>query len=127
MKYAIFVIVAMTVLFLTGYQVLSMDDAKKKKGSIEMQDQNTRVAVFAGGCFWCTESDFEKVDGVVEAISGYTGGHIANPTYKQVSSGGTGHVEAIKVIYDPEKTDYEDLLEIYLSIAAPGNSRGAAF
>jgi peptide methionine sulfoxide reductase msrA/msrB len=113
MKYAIFVIVTMTVLFLTGYQVLSMDDVKKTKESIEIQPLKTRVAVFAGGCFWCTESDFEKVDGVVEAISGYTGGHVANPTYKQVSAGGTGHVEAIKVIYDPEKTDYEDLLEIF--------------
>jgi peptide methionine sulfoxide reductase msrA/msrB len=113
MKYAIFVIVTMTVLFLTGYQVLSMDDVKKTKASIEIQPLKTRVAVFAGGCFWCTESDFEKVDGVVEAISGYTGGHVANPTYKQVSAGGTGHVEAIKVIYDPEKTDYEDLLEIF--------------
>lgn len=113
MKYAIFVIVTMTVLFLTSYQVLSMDDVKKTKESIEMQPLKTRVAVFAGGCFWCTESDFEKVDGVVEAISGYTGGHVANPTYKQVSAGGTGHVEAVKVIYDPEKTDYEDLLEIF--------------
>jgi peptide methionine sulfoxide reductase msrA/msrB len=113
MKYAIFAIVTMTVLFLTSYQVLSMDDVKKTKDSIEMQPLKTRVAVFAGGCFWCTESDFEKVDGVVEAISGYTGGHVANPTYKQVSAGGTGHVEAVKVIYDPEKTDYEDLLEIF--------------
>lgn len=113
MKYAIFAIVTMTVLFLTSYQVLSMDDVKKTKESIEMQPLKTRVAVFAGGCFWCTESDFEKVDGVVEAISGYTGGHVANPTYKQVSAGGTGHVEAVKVIYDPEKTDYEDLLEIF--------------
>jgi len=113
MKYAIFVTVTMTVLFLTGYQVLSMDDVKKTKESIEMQPLKTRVAVFAGGCFWCTESDFEKVDGVVEAISGYTGGHVVNPTYKQVSAGGTGHVEAVKVIYDPEKTDYEDLLEIF--------------
>jgi peptide methionine sulfoxide reductase msrA/msrB len=113
MKYAIFVAVTMTVLFLTGYQVLSMDDVKKTKESMEMQPQKTSVAVFAGGCFWCTESDFEKVDGVVEAMSGYTGGHVDNPTYKQVSAGGTGHVEAIKVIYDPEKIDYEDLLEIF--------------
>ena len=124
MKYAIFAIVTMTVLFLTGYQVLSMDDAKKTKESIEMQPQKTRVAVFAGGCFWCTESDFEKVDGVVEAISGYTGGHVANPTYKQVSAGGTGHVEAVKVIYDPEKIDYEYLLEIFWRSINPTDPGG---
>jgi peptide methionine sulfoxide reductase msrA/msrB len=59
-------------------------------------------AVFAGGCFWCTEADFKKVDGVIEAVSGYTGGRLANPTYRQVSKGGTGHVEAVKVLYDPE-------------------------
>jgi peptide methionine sulfoxide reductase msrA/msrB len=124
MKYTILVIVAMTVLFLTGYQVLSMDDTKKTKESIEMKPQKTQVAVFAGGCFWCTESDFEKVDGVIEAISGYTGGHIANPTYKQVSGGGTGHVEAVKVIYDPEKMDYKDLLEIFWRSINPTDPGG---
>ena len=67
------------------------------------------VATFAGGCFWCTESDFEKVDGVIASVSGYTGGHVPNPAYKQVTSGVTGHVEAVKVIYDPEKVSYEQL------------------
>jgi peptide methionine sulfoxide reductase msrA/msrB len=127
MKYAIFVIVTMTVLFLTGYQVLSMDDAKKAKESMEMQPQKTSVAVFAGGCFWCTESDFEKVDGVVEAISGYTGGHVANPTYKQVSAGGTGHLEVIKMIHDAEKTDYEDLLEVFWRSINPIVDRGSQY
>ncbi|MBI5579052.1 MAG: peptide-methionine (S)-S-oxide reductase, partial [Deltaproteobacteria bacterium] len=61
--------------------------------------QQTQTAVFAGGCFWCTESDFEKVDGVLEVVSGYTGGGTANPTYEQVSAGGSGHVEAVKVVY----------------------------
>jgi len=124
MKYKILVIVAMTVLFLAGNQVLSMDDNKKTKESIEMKPQQTRVAVFAGGCFWCTESDFEKVDGVIEAISGYTGGHVPNPTYKQVSAGGTGHVEAVKVIYDPEKIDYEGLLEVFWRSINPTDPGG---
>ena len=124
MKYTILVIVAMTVLFLTGNQVLSMDGDKKTKESIEMEPQKTQMAVFAGGCFWCTESDFEKVDGVIEAISGYTGGHVANPTYKQVSGGGTGHVEAVKVIYDPEKIDYESLLEIFWRSINPTDPDG---
>lgn len=68
------------------------------------------TAVFAGGCFWCTESDFEKLDGVSEAISGYTGGELANPSYAQVSAGGTGHVEAVKVVYDPTRISYDNLL-----------------
>ncbi len=70
-------------------------------------------AVFAGGCFWCTESDFEHVPGVVAAISGYTAGKTENPTYKQVSAGGTGHTEAVKVIYDPAKVSYQELLNVY--------------
>jgi len=114
----------MTVLFLAGNQVLSMDDDKNTKESIEMKPLQTQMAVFAGGCFWCTESDFEKVDGVVEAISGYTGGHVSNPTYKQVSAGGTGHVEAVKVIYDPEKIDYEGLLEIFWRSINPTDPGG---
>jgi peptide methionine sulfoxide reductase msrA/msrB len=80
---------------------------------MDTQPKMTKTAVFAGGCFWCTESDFEKVEGVVEVISGYTGGIVENPTYKQVSSGGTGHVEAVKVIYDPTQVTYEDLLDYF--------------
>ena len=83
-----------------------------------------KTAVFAGGCFWCTESDFEHVDGVVEAISGFTGGHVPNPTYKQVSSGGTGHVESVKVIYDPKKISYADLLEVFWRKVNPTDAGG---
>ena len=70
-------------------------------------------AVFAGGCFWCMESAFEKIDGVVEVISGYTGGHKKNPTYEEVSAGVTGHVEAIEVFYDPQKITYAELLDVF--------------
>ncbi len=73
--------------------------------------EGLQVATFAGGCFWCTESDFEKLDGVKEVISGYTGGHLDNPTYKQVSSGGTGHIEAVQVYYDPKVVSYSQLLD----------------
>jgi peptide methionine sulfoxide reductase msrA/msrB len=92
----------------------------------EMQDkpQNTKEAYFAGGCFWCTEADFEKVDGVIEAISGYTGGRIDNPTYKQVSKGGTGHVEAVKVVYDPAKVTYEELLNVFWMHVNPTDGDG---
>ena len=73
----------------------------------------TEEAVFAGGCFWCTESDFEKLDGVLSAESGYTGGPQKNPTYKQVASGRTDHIESVKVVYDPDKVSYQDLLYTY--------------
>ncbi len=68
------------------------------------------AALFAGGCFWCMEADFEKLDGVQEVISGYAAGTVEHPTYKQVSAGGTGHTEAVKVVYDPQKISYQTLL-----------------
>jgi peptide-methionine (S)-S-oxide reductase len=69
------------------------------------------TAIFAGGCFWCTESDFEKLPGVIEAESGYIAGHVANPSYEQVSDGGTGHTEAVRVTYDPTRIGYRQLLD----------------
>lgn len=69
------------------------------------------LAIFAGGCFWCMESDFEKIDGVKSVVSGYIGGHVANPTYKQVSGGNTGHTEAVQIEFDNEIVSFEQLLE----------------
>ena len=71
------------------------------------------VATFAGGCFWCTESDFEKVPGVISAVSGYTGGRVPNPSYEDVSDGATGHIESVEVRFDPAKVSYEQLLKLY--------------
>jgi len=71
------------------------------------------IATFAGGCFWCTEADFEKVPGVLSAVSGYTGGRVARPTYEQVSDGGTGHAEAVQVRFDPARVRYAQLLQVY--------------
>ena len=70
-------------------------------------------AYFAGGCFWCMEEAFEKVDGVLSAVSGYMDGTLANPTYEQVSAGGTGHAESVEVTYDPAKVSYEKLLDVF--------------
>lgn len=77
------------------------------------EDMTLRKATFAGGCFWCMEADFEKLLGVVKVISGYTGGHKENPSYEEVSSGTTGHVEAVQVYYDPTKITYEELLDAF--------------
>jgi peptide methionine sulfoxide reductase msrA/msrB len=80
-------------------------------GEITKENENLKKATFAGGCFWCSEADFEKLPGVVKVVSGYTGGQKENPTYAEVSSGKTGHVEAIQVYYDPSKISYEELLD----------------
>jgi peptide methionine sulfoxide reductase msrA/msrB len=88
------------------------------------EDAMTRKTTFAGGCFWCTEADFEKLPGVVKVISGYTGGTKENPTYEEVSSGTTGHVEAIQVYYDPSKITYEDLLDFFWKHVDPTDSGG---
>lgn len=77
------------------------------------------TAIFAGGCFWCTEADFEKVPGVIEAESGYTGGQLKNPGYEQVSAGKTGHAEAVRVRYDPAKVSYAQLVEHYWRTVDP--------
>jgi peptide methionine sulfoxide reductase msrA/msrB len=82
------------------------------------------LATFAGGCFWCVEADFEKVPGVVAATSGYTGGHTHAPSYEQVSSGTTGHREAVEVRYDPKIISYEGLLEAYWRIVNPTDAGG---
>ena len=76
-------------------------------------------AIFAGGCFWCTEAVFQQIDGVEEVISGYTGGHIKNPAYREVCSGRTGHAEAIMITYDSDRVSYETLLEIFFATHDP--------
>ena len=72
-----------------------------------------QVATFAGGCFWCVEADFDKVPGVISTTSGYTGGEKPNPSYEQVSRGGTGHAEAVEIAFDPSKVSYQKLLDVF--------------
>lgn len=79
----------------------------------KMPDTKYETAVFAGGCFWCMEKPFDKLDGVVSTTSGYTGGHVKSPTYEQVSRGVTGHMESLQVTYDPAKIDYKTLLDTF--------------
>jgi peptide-methionine (S)-S-oxide reductase len=80
---------------------------------------STESAIFAGGCFWCVEADFDKVDGVISTTSGYIGGHKANPTYYEVSAGGTGYAEAVKVEFDPKRVSYAQLLERFWPMIDP--------
>ena len=94
------------------------------KNEVTKEDTNLLKATFAGGCFWCTEADFEKLPGVVKVISGYTGGHKENPTYEEVSSGTTGHVEAVQVYYNPPKISYEELLDAFWKHIDPTDSGG---
>jgi peptide-methionine (S)-S-oxide reductase len=83
-----------------------------------------KKAYFAGGCFWCMEESFDKEKGVIKSISGYSGGHVKNPTYKQVIYKDTGHVEAIEVYYDPKLTNYEELLKVFWVNIDPFDAKG---
>jgi peptide-methionine (S)-S-oxide reductase len=84
----------------------------------------TAKATFAGGCFWCVESDFDKIDGVISTTSGYIGGRTANPTYEQVSTNRTGHFEAVEIVFDPKKVSYEKLVEYFWRTVDPTDNDG---
>ena len=112
-----------SMLILVGFQK-SNNLQGKMDTTMDKKQKNLSEATFAGGCFWCTESDFEKFDGVVEAISGYVGGQTQNPTYQEVSAGGTGHAEAVRVLYDPQKITYTELLDIFWQHMDPTDPDG---
>ncbi len=84
----------------------------------------TAVATFAGGCFWCVESDFDRVPGVLKTESGYTGGTLEDPTYETVTQGGTGHYEAVRITYDPAKVTYDKLLDVFWHSVDPTDDGG---
>jgi peptide methionine sulfoxide reductase msrA/msrB len=111
---------------LFGFQKSNDKQLKQEEKSplMKTEPNNYETATFAGGCFWCVESDFEKVDGVIEAISGYAGGEEPNPTYKQVSAGGTGHTEAVQVRFDPDKITYKELLDVLWRHMDPTDADG---
>src|SRR6202451_3800873 len=84
-------------------------------------NDRTEIAVFGGGCFWCTEAVFEQLDGVISVRPGYAGGTTKNPTYRQVCTGRTGHAEVVRVEYDPSRVSYRDLLTVFFASHAPTN------
>jgi len=86
--------------------------------------QTLKTLVVAGGCFWCVESDFDKLPGVVETVSGYAGGTVDNPTYEQVTQGGTGHHEAVRITYDADKIDYRQLVDVFWRSIDPTDDGG---
>jgi peptide methionine sulfoxide reductase msrA/msrB len=112
-------------ILLSGFilTVWRFDDSQESGGNSIMSGEYA-TATFAGGCFWCVEADFEKRDGVVKVISGYSGGHVDSPTYEQVSAGRTGHVEAVQVIYDPQKVSYQELLDFFWKHVDPTDPGG---
>lgn len=100
-------------------------------GSVEVSAEvsrdasvSNRQAVFAGGCFWCMEPPFDKLDGVVSTVSGYAGGHLVAPTYRDVTGGGSGHLEVLQVTYDPLQVSYEELLEVFWKNVDPLDGGG---
>lgn len=129
-------IIALCVLALIGCtaQVAEQGEEQMKEDSQMEETQfeqtkeeaptETALATFGGGCFWCMEPPFEYLDGVVEAIAGYSGGTVENPTYKQVGSGETGHLEVVQVIYDPTKVTYDELLDVFWKNIDPTDTEG---
>ncbi|MBS7529587.1 peptide-methionine (S)-S-oxide reductase MsrA [Hazenella sp. IB182353] len=126
LKRGVYVIGAFILLFIGVKSINSL--LYKSTGSVELQvdvdSEMKEVATFAGGCFWCMEPPFEKLAGVKSVVSGYTGGTTPNPTYKQVTLGDTGHVEAVQVIYDPSQVSYEELLDVYWRQIDPTDPSG---
>jgi peptide methionine sulfoxide reductase msrA/msrB len=108
---------------MAGFGVAT-DNPSGKKADMSMNREGYKTATFAGGCFWCSEADFEKADGVIEVLSGFTGGKKENPTYEEVVSGGTGHYEAVQVLFDPRKITYARLLEIFWRHVDPTDPGG---
>lgn len=108
--------------------VLALSCQAREKGTVSEQlnepqkmniEQGMEVATFAGGCFWCTEAVFLELDGVTKVVSGYIGGKTKNPTYKEISTGETGHAEAIEITFDPKKITFGELLEIFFATHDP--------
>ena len=113
-----------TTLLTLGMILMMATNATGEPTKGRASEQRFEKATFAGGCFWCMEPPFDKLDGVVSTISGYTGGTEKNPTYEQVSAGKTGHMEAIEVTYDPSKVSYGQLLDVFWKNIDPTQNNG---
>lgn len=117
--YTIFLFIIVVFIFLVWWKPINNSEKITELNIIDGDK-----AYFAGGCFWCTEADLEKVEGVIEVISGYSGGQEINPTYKDVASGKTGHTETIEIVYDPNKVSYKELLYVFWRKHDPTDANG---
>lgn len=113
-----------SIIIVNGCSKIEKGD-KTTSASVNSEMKNLEKATFAGGCFWCMEPPFEKLDGVVDVAPGYTGGDKENPTYEEVSSGATGHLEAVEIIYDPAKVTYQELLDVFWRQIDPTDTGGS--
>lgn len=100
-------------------QAQKKQEKKSKKKEIAMNNDNLELATFGGGCFWCTEAIFEQLEGVHKVESGYSGGHVKNPSYKAVTTGNTGHAEVIHITFDPTKVSFNELLDVFFNTHNP--------
>lgn len=112
-------------MILPALVLIMMPENSANAESNKPMAKNSQIATLAGGCFWCTESDFEKLDGVTDVVSGYAGGHQDNPTYKQVSSGKSGHIEVIQVTYDADILSYEQIIDHLFRHMDPTDNQGS--
>jgi peptide-methionine (S)-S-oxide reductase len=112
-KRFIFMLLTLTAFSCAGCEEAKTHINKQEKNKMSAEDIKTETATFGSGCFWCTEAIFERVNGVLDVISGYAGGHVNNPTYEEVCNGTTGHAECTQIIFNPDVISYDELLEIF--------------
>jgi len=124
MNHKIFYFVLVLSLGFIGFKAIGLNNVAPQAPQYAPSDPSLKVAMFAGGCFWCVEAGFEQIPGVVEAVSGYSGGIEKNPNYQQVASGATGHTEAVQVYYDPQVITYEGLLQALWRMMDPTDVDG---
>lgn len=120
-------LIALLFLVIAGVAVAAIvaDRPGGQGGTAAPREAGQTFAIFAGGCFWCTESDFDHIPGVVATTSGYSGGRLVNPTYEQVSAGNTGHIEAVRVVYDPRRVSYATLVDRFFRTIDPTDAGGS--
>ncbi|HET56409.1 MAG TPA: peptide-methionine (S)-S-oxide reductase [Ignavibacteria bacterium] len=121
------IIVILLFIFFTGCSEGNMKDTQMKSENIKSISGKVEIATLAGGCFWCIEAPFESIDGVLKVVSGYSGGSVENPTYEQVTSGTTGHKEAVQVYFDPELISYSEILDVFWKQLDPTDAGGSFY
>ena len=115
---------SLSILLISCFGFTDKKETKTETKATYIAKENTKVAYFASGCFWCVEAIFESVSGVEEAVSGYAGGHTLNPTYKSIGTGKTGHSETVAVYYNPEKVSFETLVTVFFGSQDPTTKNG---